>query len=878
MAGFTFVGRGSVIAAFRGLLGRREGELLLLAGREGSGKSHLLRRLRRDAEQVGSHFVQLSELGFLPTADYRHYAIISELAAAQAASPEAGAGARPGPELLPDGRAFLESLLTEDRRPPREKLLRLFSAASGHLGDAARLVLLLDLGRATGEEAFPLEYLARRLPAKIKVVAAVPEVPECLRGLDSVTVVDDLPALTEAETAALLEFHLSTDAVGPKLVELVAGRYPREPMVLDLAAKLAAETADPAATLGSLPIAAPDLCGELLARLAADQRALVECIARVPSGVDIACLRALTEFSDAELGRLLRSDGIRNAVITQRAAKGPQARLCHELLADAVLEASPDGRPEARTFHQLAAAFFLDALEADPTDAVALAAHGHHVHLAADKSQFIHDFPRTYRAKHSFRLFGQLAEEYQLLIQYCDELGEASINRPACLANLGRVYQELGRHDDALARHREALALYEAADDNAGTAEQLANIASALQTLGQLDEAIEHLQRAASLDEAAGNSPALATDLNNLGILYQQLGRHDEALACHQRALALHEEAGNDLGCANQLANMAAIHRARGDLQAARGCYQKAWVIDTRTGNVLAQINDLCNLGLLFRDMGDMEKAILSYRDAIELDRRVADREAEAVHLRTLGAMHIKLERPDEAIRILQEALEVDRSIGSPGGEAEDLVALAGAYRAAAEPALARDLLERAVALHAELANAEAEAAARRALDAIDRQLRGEAADDGDEPEVEQSQIIQREPASDGLWANLQIVDDDPPGTPAPAPQPQPAKAASPTPAAPAEHDPNDPEHALDIFGADLALEGAEPDPAAGLSQEEHEQASTLLGLATEVGDALRRERDDALQRVAELEAELKTYKELVDSLRSIVGNADAKR
>jgi len=627
---------------------------------------------------------------------------------------------------------------------------------------------------------------------------------------------------------------------------------------------------NPAQTLTALPTSVPELCEALVAQLDPGQRSLVEAIARVPSGVDIACLRAVTEFSDAELGRLLRSEGIRNMVITQRSARGPEAGLCHELLAQAVLAASPSSPGEARTFHQLAAGFFLSRLQRDPADAVALAAHGRHLRLAGDKGLFIQAFPRTYRAKHSFRLFEQLAEEYRLLLRYCDELGETAINRPACLANLGRVYQELGQYDDALVCHREALALCQQAEDPAGQAEQLANLAAALQAQGQREEAVAYLQRAVTLDQETGNEPALAADLNNLGILLQQVERYDDALACHRRALALHQQADNDVGCANQLANMAAIHRARGDRDAARECYQKAWALDSRTGNVLAQITDLCNLGRLFADMGEMGKAIASYQNAIGLDRQVADREAEGAHLRALAALHVQAGQTDEAHALLAQALELDRSLGNQAGEAEDLTALGQAHRAAGALSTAREHVERAAALHADLGNDADVAAARRLLDAIDRQLRGEAIEEeppAEEPpqrEQDDAPIRHRAPAED-LWANLEIVDDDRPGAGQPG-------AAAPI-AGPAPGSGTD--AGVAFVEGELALDGA---AAPGLSDDDRGEACALLGIASEVENALRRERDAALERVAELEAELKEYKTLVDSLRSIVGDVPLEK
>ncbi|MFP4057353.1 MAG: tetratricopeptide repeat protein [Candidatus Brocadiia bacterium] len=818
MAGFTFVGRERLIARFGEFLARPRGELLVVTGAEGSGKSHLLRRLRREADAAGRHFVGLNDVGFLPDADLRLYSIVASLAVGQEGAGEEGGLA------LPQLREFLQTLMTEDRREPQEKLLRVFSAAAARLGEDARLVLLADLGPAEPEAGFPLDFLARRLPERAKLVVAGREVSAAVASLDNATVVSELPSLGEGDVGKLLEFHLPSGAVDGALTMAAVRRFGGQPMLTDLAAKLVVEAEGRAEALRALPPDAGELCRALIEGLDDSQRALALCLARVPSGVDIESLRSLTDFSDADLRRLLRSDAIRNIVITQRTPRGPRAHLFHRLFVEQLLADVPEDSEEARAFHKRAAAFFLGVVERDPLNVDALSAHAYHLRLSGDKRQFLKDFPRTYKVKHSLRLFARLADEYNRLIQYTDELGEAAIHRSACLANLGRVHEELGQNDDALRCYRQALEGYQHNDDTAGTAEQYANIASALQAKGRLQEAHEHLQKAIGLDRQTDNKGALAADLNNLGILCQQLDRHDEALHHHQQALELHQEVGNDVGVANQLANIAAIHRTRGDLEAARDAYQRAWQIDNRTQSRIAEIADLRNLGLVFQDLDDMEKAITCFQQAIELDRAVADREGEASHLRTLAAMHARLGNSDQAIPLLQQATEIDRSIGNPQGEAEGLLGLANAHRLQGALGEARAALERAGELAASCGNEEVGAAVGEALGKVERQERGESVEEEQEAppqkEAAQQQHFQREAADADLWANLQLVDEEQAAA-------QPAAEAR---AAPSDSD--------DV-------------------------------------ESLRRERDAALRRVAQLEAELQEVKKVLDSLRKIMGAGD---
>ena len=829
MAGFTFVSRESELAGLHDALARPEGELLVINGPAGSGKSHLLRRLRREAEAAGEHFVQLNELDFLLDADLRHYSIMAEVAAVHRSD-----GSPPRAPLLPNGAQLVESLMTEKRRSPREKLLRLFCAVGANLPPASRFVLLLDFGGADAEDAFPLDYFAQRLPEKVKVVVAKRSCPAGVAEDGPVRIIAELPPLGQGNVRRLVEFHLPGSPAAAQLAALIAERYSGQPMATDLAAKIVSGAPDPLAAAADLPPDAGGLARRLLRALSEGAGKLALCLARVPSGVDIASLRALTSFSDGDLRRLLRSDEVRNTVVTQRTARGPRARLCHELLRERLLADSPETSPEARDFHGRAAAFFLNAVRQDMADIDALNAHTHHLRLSGDKGQFIADFPTTYKAKHSFRLLRQLVDEYTRLIDYCDELGETSIKRGVCLANLGRVFQELGEDDDALGCFRDALELCREQDDTTGTAEQLANLASVHKALGQLDVAAENLIEAARLDDEAGNLAGLAADWNSLGIICRERQEPDEAFRYHQKALELHERLSNEVGIANQLVNMAGIHRELGRLEEARDCYQRAWRIDAKQNALAAQIADLGNLGLVFEDLGEMDKAVSCFQQAIDLARSVADREAEAAHLRTLAAMEHRRGRANEAIQALQQSLEIDRAIGSRTGEAADRQALAAAYQSAGDLTLARDLFDQAARLHAASGGTEGEAAARAALARIDRQLRGESLDD-EEPDVHRDQqgtrTILREPAGGDLWSNLELVDDT-------------------------------------GDGAEAALTPVDTDADAFPDALDAQEPSALLDLASEVQGSAQREHEQARQRIEELEAELLTYREAIGNLR----------
>jgi tetratricopeptide (TPR) repeat protein len=767
VAGFTFVGRDEELRGFQEFLKRPEGEMLLITGPDGSGKSHLLRRLRREAEGEERHFVLFNELWPLPEADLRQYSVLIALLKLHRSGRLQG-GEASGTRLFVKSEEFLDSLLRAEDAPPCERLLRALSVTAETLGGGSRLVALLDLGRSDEPEVFPLAFFASERLDRIKLVVAKPTAPPELVDVPGVTVLPPLSPLTEGEAAELFEFHLPEAEDAAELAAAARKACRGHPLSLDVAAKLAAGADDPNHEMGTLPSEVSALCRDLARTLEPAQQRLAASIARVPSGVGINLLRSVTDLPDRQLSRLIRTDGMRNVLRSQRTLGGLHARLFHEAFTEAILEQVHDARDAVQDFHRRAAAFFLARVEEDPTDVDALSAHAYHLEESGDKRQFIADFAKTYKAKHKFHLLRRLADEYRRLIEYCDELDVTSINLGACLANLGRVLQQLDQHDEAMRRYQEALELYQEQNDSVGAAEQHANLASAHQAMGRFAEAVDSLEQAAKLDQEAGNKGGLAADYNNLGILCQQLGQPERALKYHQQALALHEELDNDVGRANQYANLGAIHRQLGNLEEARDSYQQAWRLDTKVNSTLAQVADLCHLGEVFDDLGEVQKAISCYEQAIELDRLTADHEAEGKHLRTLAAARQKAGQHDEAIETLHRALQVHRAAGAEEGEAADLMALGDVCAETGDLPLARDMFEQAQQLCARIGDAEGEQAAEQALEDVLHRIENGPTEEaeGESPEAaaeaERAPAEQTEPeATEGEAAQQDSEDEE---------------------------------------------------------------------------------------------------------------------
>jgi len=838
--GFTFVGREAEVAAFRDILERPQGELLAVTGPDGTGKSHLLRRLRGEAESHEQHFVQLAALGALPDADVRVYAVLCALEAAHrqdAAATAAGEPVAGGGRLclVPSPRDFFTHLIDHDARPAEHKLGSVLAAASVHLPDAARFVLLVDLGRAEDDDAFPLEFLARRLPDKVKLVVAAREVPESVRRLPNATILGPLPPLGEADVARLMEFNLPRQPEARRLAGAALASFGGHPLLTDLAGKLVAAVANPATALASLPATADGMCRQLLARLGDEQRAVVECIAAVPSGLDLAALRTLLGLSEADLRRVLFTDDVRNIIITHRTRRGTEARVFHECFGD-LFRAD---KLHAAALHKRVAAHFLAAATSDPHDVEALGAHSYHIRLAGDRAQFMRDFAQTLPAKEHLGLLRLLVAEYKLLLVWCGNLGTGPLARTACMASLGRLYQRLGQCDDALRVLRDALETCQRADDQAGVAQQLVNLASVLLDAGRHAEALEHIQRAIALSEAQGDKATLAASLSALGDAHQRLAHPDKALPLYQRALVLCQELKDHAGAARQLTRLGALLRSTAP-HAARDAYRQAWRLHNRLGAAADEVADLCNLGTVYQQLGELDMAIVSLQEAIKLDRTAGDRNAEVEHLRTLADLHLAHRQPEEAMNHLLESIRLAQSYGNPAAEAAGLIALARVSHASGETANARQLLEEAAALAAKIGAPDIEAQAQAVL----AELTGPSAAQAEAPPEPQEPIEPEAPTRPEA-----PTEPEAPTTPAShaADAPQ---STQPQPEAP---------EATRTAANPSATTAAEPTRASQPAED---------GEAAE----LRRRLDEALQRIAELEAEVARYKKIVKALREVMG------
>jgi hypothetical protein len=182
MASELFVGRQQELDALLWAIDRPEGQLLLLAGDAGTGKSVLLLELsHRLAASAVPRFYLLSRLAPTDTPNDKLLELMEELLHIDDLTRGRLVWRTPGDrerwrkflKAVPKIGGLLEALIRDDRRPVRDRFLETLALVTDYLEPASRLVLLFDAEKELHKD-YPAEWLliAQGLPPQVTVIFA----------------------------------------------------------------------------------------------------------------------------------------------------------------------------------------------------------------------------------------------------------------------------------------------------------------------------------------------------------------------------------------------------------------------------------------------------------------------------------------------------------------------------------------------------------------------------------------------------------------------------------------------------------------------------------------------------------------------------------
>lgn len=497
-----FVGRQQEIEALMAAIDRPQGQVLLIAGDPGTGKSALLSELRRRLAYAPSQFCRyawFSRLTSTDTVSAKLFELMDDLLHIDDLTrgrlvwgvPEEGQKWREFLKGVPAIGQLLSALVRDDHRPVRSRFLETLAAVANRLEQDQRLVLLFDPEKYLhGDYAAEWLNIAQGLPDRVTAVFAQ-------RPDDALMASDDLVVLPKvhripSQSLGFLgrsesdEFLREFVKAEPQLAYLVAPakeselraiqavfweRYQGYPLVMRIVVdELGADPVNPLQTLRQLPSRLTDLMqrqyNNVRDKVGADGLHLLKVLAVQPVPVRIDVLSSVLSRDSNLIEQLSARREIR---ILLRIEAHRALSLYHSIFEEFVQ--SQMDRNELTNYYRRSFNAYFNAHEANPNNNDVLIAAAYHLEqtdLRTDRpGQYakredeigvaLYDLPHVNRAKNLWRAIRCFEEALTIWTRKAFPEKWANTQN-----NLGTAYANLPTGDQS-ANLQEAIACYAAA-------------------------------------------------------------------------------------------------------------------------------------------------------------------------------------------------------------------------------------------------------------------------------------------------------------------------------------------------------------------------------------------------------------------------------
>ncbi|GEM_PF-2609639 len=255
---------------------------------------------------------------------------------------------------------------------------------------------------------------------------------------------------------------------------------------------------------------------------------------------------------------------------------------------------------------------------------------------------------------------------------------------------LGRLAELEGLSDEAEDLYRDALGVAWSHRARVYGARALNRLGRLFRAKGQISKAIDHLVPALRLFETVGDIAGQAACSDDIGRTYWLNGNVKPALRFLQKAAQFRERIGDKAGLAITLTNMGILAMTVGNFERSRSHLERAITIRRKGKEVHGLVESLNAMGALHLNSGEVEEAVASMEEAYDLSKRIGNRRMQAMLQNNLGETLLKSGRLEESEALLYKAVE-------GAGRLEDHNLLSDASRNLAVAAFQRDDGKRAI-------------------------------------------------------------------------------------------------------------------------------------------------------------------------------------
>ncbi len=678
-----FVGRQDELRQFAAFLEQKQGGAAIVVGQLGMGKTWLLNKMAKLAEELPNLKCGWVRYEVTPTDSVDSLMALMMDNAFEAASTEPGSFDKVPQRrkqwlallktFVPKGKdiaELVESLRRDPQCNTRDQFLERLAFISQRTPNNGRAIFIVDPEKymqPDSDQSWAI--VIKGLPEKIKFLFAQrPEdvlvdsqvisrlnntvrIPREDLGILSEEDVDDLLKYRKDELSqpipqlhdTLRKYNGHPYAIGASLDLLVAGvkleELPERPEPVDFSA-----------------VQWKELCkrGKEAVRIFK-----AYAILQVPVPDEV--MQAVSQI-DTDAIHVVMADKYLSALFRKEL---DGKRIYHTILADYILEQMADD--EKQQYHNRAIDFYRRKLKQarenqTAPDPLAAARLAEHVLQAEGPKAFVHAFINDcYPALYTLGLL-DVAES--LSLRAINLVEDNTEEKAAALGNLGNVYQTRGEFNKALEIYKNSLGIKGKIRQPKSISSTLSNLGVVYASRGNLEQAKDMFSRALSIDEQIGYKKGVAQDYGNIGNVYYTRGELDNAEDMYKKAVEIFEQIDSLKNQANQYGNLGNVYRARGDLDKAEEIYKKALEINLQIGRLEGQAITYGNLGIVYKIRGDLDKSEKMHKKALDIDEQMGNKQGMAEDYANLGIVYKKRGGIAKAREYWQKALALYKQIG----------------------------------------------------------------------------------------------------------------------------------------------------------------------------------------------------------------------
>jgi predicted ATPase len=636
-----------------------DGQLILLAGSEGTGKSRLILEMLSHAEErtmwtlVGRCMYQEMAMPYQSFIDAlgRRFSTVSSVGQVRFRKhlledyPEIAA-------LMPHAWSAQERSQLEKSEPitltPIAEQQRLFQAILHllfEMADERGIVLCMDdLHWGDTGSVQLLHYLARQLQGhRICLVAAyrpeevqeTSEAPfgETLRrlqaeGLGKLVTLDNLdePAIRQMvqeitgsrAVSVSVSDRVYNESGGNPLFAIEILKWWRDRSKTHVLDQGTLDTLEGGGEI--IPPRITDLIARRLNRLHDNERELLEVAAVGGVRFDASDLATTLEMDHMgvlrHLNRLERSHGLILPV------EGPVYQFTHGKIQDVLYQELPEVLRQE--YHAAWGRMLLVRKEAGADIPIERLAN--HLYLGGDEDAalpYLMQAGERAQKMYAFREARQYWEQADAVLS--DEADERVEEKIQVLLELARMYYELGQWDTATDYNKKAFELGEKARDLSARARALIQLGAILVGQNKWEAAVKLFEEGIKMHTQAGNNNGIAVGYNYLGQIAHSRGQWDLAKTHFQRSLDIVSEI-NDVGrMAHASNNLGLISFAEGDNNSATAYYETSNKQHKDSNNIPGIATVDSNLGMVYERLEKWDEATNYHRESVELIERMGN-------------------------------------------------------------------------------------------------------------------------------------------------------------------------------------------------------------------------------------------------------------